>query len=141
MPTRKAEARWEGDLAKGSGKLKLLGQEFSYSAPSRFEDGDGTNPEELLAAAHAGCLAMALSHELSENGFKVNSVDASAAVTLSAVDGGFAVTKIALTVHGDVDEITADKFQEFAAGAKAGCPISKALASVEEITLDAKLKS
>ncbi len=139
MATRKASARWEGTLAEGKGSLKLLGQTFSYSFPSRFEDGEGTNPEELIAAAHAGCIAMALSHELSEAGYKVNSIDASAAVTLGQVDDGFAITKIALKLDGDVDEITADKFQEFAAGAKAGCPVSKALAGVDKITLEANL--
>lgn len=141
MATRHGQARWEGDLESGKGTLKLLGQEFSYSFPSRFEEGEGTNPEELIAAAHAGCIAMALSHELSENGYKVNGIDAKASVTLGQDGDGFAISKIALELHGDVDEIDADKFQEFAEGAKEGCPVSKALASVKKITLEAHLKS
>jgi osmotically inducible protein OsmC len=141
MPTRSASARWEGNLAQGKGSLKTATGSFSgsYSFPSRFESGEGTNPEELIAAAHAGCYAMALSHELDQAGFTPNSVSASADVHLEQVEGGFAITKIALTCDADVPDIDGDKFQDIANAAKAGCPVSKALAG-PEITLKANLK-
>lgn len=141
MPTRSASARWEGNLAKGKGSLKTATGSFSgnYSFPSRFESGEGTNPEELIAAAHAGCYAMAFSHELDQAGFTPNSVSASADVHLEQVEGGFAITKIDLTCDADVPNIDEAKFQEIANAAKAGCPVSKALAGTE-ITLSASLK-
>ncbi|MEM6431486.1 MAG: OsmC family peroxiredoxin [Deinococcota bacterium] len=142
MPTRSASAVWEGNLAQGQGSLQTASGSVSgkYSFPSRFEDGTGTNPEELIAAAHAACYAMAFSHELSEAGFTPTKVNASAAVHLEQVPGGFAITKIDLTCEGDVPGIDDAKFQEIATAAKNGCPVSKALAG-PEISLNATLKS
>lgn len=141
MPARHSTAKWTGGLKDGSGTMKLGGGawEGSYSFPSRFEDGSGTNPEELLGASHAGCFSMALSAGLGKAGFSPKSVETKATVHLSAVEGGFAISKIELEAVAEVPDIDDAKFQEIAQGAKTGCPISKALASTE-ITLDAKLK-
>ena len=140
MPTRTSSARWEGDLKSGAGTVSTGSGTFqgSYSFPSRFESGQGTNPEELVAAAHAACYSMALSNGLAKAGFTPTSVETTAAVHLGQVEGGFAITRIDLTTRGDVPGIDAADFEKHAAEAKAGCPISKALASVE-ITLDAQL--
>jgi lipoyl-dependent peroxiredoxin len=140
MPTRTSSARWEGDLKSGAGTVSTGSGTFqgSYSFPSRFESGQGTNPEELIAAAHAACYSMALSNGLAKAGFTPTSVETSAAVQFGPVEGGFAITRIDLTTRGDVPGIDAADFEKHAADAKAGCPISKALAAVE-ITLDAKL--
>lgn len=140
MPTRTSSARWQGDLKTGSGTVATGSGTFqgSYSFPSRFESGEGTNPEELVAAAHAACYSMAFSNGLAKAGFTPTSVETSAAVQFGQVDGGFAITRIDLTTRGDVPGIDAAEFDKIAAEAKAGCPISKALAAVE-ITLDAKL--
>lgn len=113
--------------------------EDSYSFASRFEDGEGTNPEELIAAAHAGCYAMALSHELNEAGYSPEEVDAEANVHLEEVDDDFAITTIELEAEANVPDIDEETFQEFAEGAKEGCPVSKALAG-PEITLNATLQ-
>ena len=110
-----------------------------YSFSSRFEEGVGTNPEELVAAAHAGCFSMALSNILAQAGHPPTSVKTSAAVHFGKVDDGFAITSIDLTTRGDVPGIDAAEFEKFALEAKAGCPISKALKT--EITLDAKLEA
>lgn len=141
MPARHSTAKWTGGLKDGSGTMKLGGGawEGSYSFPSRFEDGTGTNPEELLGASHAGCFSMALSAGLGKAGFSPVSVETRATVHLGPVEGGFAITKIELETEAEVPEIDDEKFQEIAAGAKTGCPISKAL-SATEITLNAKLK-
>ncbi len=139
MKTRTAKAQWKGALKDGEGKVTFGSHTLPYSFPSRFEEGDGTNPEELVGAAHAGCFAMALAHELSSAGYKVNSVDATANVTIDKGDDGFFIAKIALEVNGDIDEIDSDEFVEIATSAKNNCPLSKALASVPEITLDARL--
>lgn len=141
MPTRKGTAQWKGSLAEGEGKLSFGGNDFPYSFPSRFEDGDGTSPEELIAAAHAGCFAMALANELSESGYEVRSINASAEVRLNQVDGDFVIDKIALRVEADVAEIDVDVFKEYAGGAKRNCPVSNALSNVSDITLYAELKS
>ena len=140
MPTRTSSARWEGDLKSGTGTVSTGSGTFqgSYSFPSRFESGQGTNPEELIAAAHAACFSMAFSNGLAKAGFTPTSVETSAAVQFGPVDGGFAITRIDLTTRGDVPGIDAGEFEKIAGEAKAGCPISKALAAVE-ITLDAKL--
>ena len=140
MPTRTSSARWEGDLKSGNGTVSTDSGTFqgSYSFPSRFESGQGTNPEELIAAAHAACYSMALSNGLAKAGFTPTSVETSAAVQFGPIEGGFAITRIDLTTRGDVPGIDAADFEKHAADAKAGCPISKALAAVE-ITLDAKL--
>ncbi len=142
MPARHSTAKWTGGHKDGSGTMKLGGGawEGSYSFPSRFEDGTGTNPEELLGASHAGCFSMALSAGLGKAGFSPKSVETKATVHLNPVDGGFGITKIELETVAEVPGIDEEKFQEIAAGAKAGCPISKALAATE-ITLNAQLKS
>jgi len=140
MPTRTSSAQWQGNLKDGSGTLALGSGAFegSYSFVSRFETGEGTNPEELIAAAHAACYSMALSNALASAGFTVNSVKTSAAVTLDRVDGAPTITRIDLTTRGDVAGIDPAEFDKQAAAAKAGCVISRALAAVE-ITLDAAL--
>lgn len=141
MPQRSSTASWQGDLTEGDGEMELGSgaYEDSYSFASRFEDGDGTNPEELIAAAHAGCYAMALSHELDEAGYSPEQVDAEANVHLEEVGDDFAITTIELEAEADVPDIDEDTFQEFAEGAKEGCPVSKALAG-PEIALDADLQ-
>ena len=142
MPVRTAEAEWKGNLSRGSGQMKLGSGAFegSFSFPSRFEDGPGTNPEELIAAAHAGCFSMALSGGLGRAGFEVNSISTSAKAKLEKVGEGFQITTIELTTEGDVPGIDEAAFQEAAEGAKANCPVSKALAGVE-ILLNASLKA
>jgi osmotically inducible protein OsmC len=139
MPQRKADAIWNGDLKGGKGTMKFGSGAFegSYSFASRFEEGTGTNPEELIGAAHAGCYSMALSNELAQAGFTPESVETTANVTLDA--GAGAITKINLKASANVPGIDSDKFHEIANGAKENCPVSKALAGVE-ITLDASLK-
>lgn len=142
MPTRSANATWNGNLPDGNGTMRLDSGAFegAYSFASRFEDGDGSNPEELVAAAHAGCYSMALSNVLDEAGFDPKSVDTTADVTLRMLEGGPAITKVHLTAEAEVPGIDDDTFQEHADAAKSGCPISKVLAGTE-ITLDATLKS
>lgn len=141
MPTRTSEATWLKDLKQGSGTMKLGSgaYEGAYTFKSRMENGPGTNPEELIAAAHAGCFSMALSAILSGNGHIPTSVHTVAKVTFDPVPGGFAITKIALSTEGAVPGLDAAGFQQFAEEAKKGCPVSKALAAVPEITLTAKL--
>jgi len=140
MPTRKAHARWEGSLKEGRGEVDFGNGLFraAYSFSSRFEDGKGTNPEELLGAAHAGCFAMALSLILGNAGFKPDYVDATAHVTVSPQDGGFKITKSHIVCEGKVPDIDEATFAQHAQEAKADCPISQALAGTK-ITLDAKL--
>ena len=139
MPTRKAHARWEGTIKDGKGTVDFGNGAFKgpYSFGSRFADGAGTNPEELLGAAHAGCFAMALSGNLGKRGFTADNIDASAHVTLELKDGKQTVTKIHLDVTAKVPNITPEAFAEAAAETKTGCPISRLLNA--EITLDAKL--
>lgn len=140
MPA-KGHAQWNGDLKGGSGTF-TAGDSISgdFSFKSRFEDGPGANPEQLIAGAHAACFSMAFSAALSEAGHVPTSVTTDAVVTLRLQDGGPKITKIALTTVGVVDGIDDATFQEIAAQAKAGCPVSKALAGVDEITLDATLQ-
>lgn len=133
---RRATAIWKGTGLEGSGTLsgpsKVL-NETPYSAKARFqnEDGtDGTNPEELIAAAHAGCFNMALSFMLTANGFTAEELKTKATVTIEKGDDGFAFTEIVLDLKGKVPEISAEKFEELANAAKAGCPVSKALSAV-----------
>ncbi|WP_213451125.1 OsmC family protein [Rhizomonospora bruguierae] len=141
MPTRNASARWQGTLTEGSGTIRTGGGglEGPYSFKSRFEDGQGTNPEELIAAAHAGCYSMAFSKALSDAGHPPTSVDTTAAVHFGKTDAGFTVTKIDLTATGDVPGIDPAEFQKLAEGAKENCPISRLLAPGTEITLTATL--
>lgn len=142
MTVNKANAQWNGDLPTGNGTF-ALGQGLlkgAYSFKSRFEDGEGTNPEELIAAAHAACFSMAFSHQLAQAGFKPNAVKTQAEVTLTKNDDGIAISKINLICDADVPGVSAEKFQELGEAAKKGCPVSKALASVPEITLQATLQ-
>jgi osmotically inducible protein OsmC len=141
MATRNGSAEWKGDLKGGSGTV-TVGQgvfEGQYSFSSRFEDGEGTNPEELIAAAHASCFAMALSLILSEEGHAPTSVRARAEVQLRFVDGLPTIARIDLKVEGAVPGIDEEAFRSYAEKAKAGCPVSRALAGVPEIELDAEL--
>lgn len=140
MPVRSAEATWKGNLASGQGwiKTETAAVEGTYSAKSRFEEGAGTNPEELLGAAHAGCFSMALSHALSEAGHTPNAVDTTASVTIEKQGDGFAITAIALVTTCDVPGIDRQTFQSIAEDAKQNCPVSQALRSVP-ISLDAEL--
>ena len=142
MPTRSADARWEGSLREGKGTMKLGGGAYEgpYSFTSRFEDGSGTNPEELIAAAHAGCFSMARSAALGRAGHDPDSVSTTANVELEKGDSGFSITRIRLVTQAVVPGIEDAQFQEIAADAKANCPVSRALGAVE-ITLDATLAS
>lgn len=137
MATRKAHARWEGSLREGKGKVDFGSGLFSgaYSFASRFEEGAGTNPEELLGAAHAACFAMALSLILGEAGFTPDTIDATASVTIAARDGGFSITRSHLNCEAKVPGLDASAFAKYAEVAKANCPVSKALAGTE-ITLE-----
>ncbi len=141
MATRNGSAEWKGDLKGGSGSVKVGEGAFegAYSFASRFEEGEGTNPEELIAAAHASCFAMALSLLLSEEGHAPDSVRTRAEVQLRLVDGLPTIARIGLRVEGSVPGIDEDQFRSFAEKAKAGCPVSRALAGVPEIELEAKL--
>ena len=140
MPAR-GNAEWQGDLQSGHGKFtagdSITGE---YSFKSRFEDGPGANPEQLIAGAHAACFSMAFANALDEAGSRAKSVRTDARVTLRLLDDGPAITKIELTTVGVVPGIEEAKFQAIAAEAKAGCPVSKALAGVPEITLEAALE-
>ncbi|MBX2859907.1 MAG: OsmC family protein [Vampirovibrio sp.] len=142
MVTRQSQAQWSGKLKDGQGTFQIGEKaifEGQYSFPSRFESGEGTNPEELLAASHAACYSMALSAGLEKGGFEPKSVKTVAKVSLEKVGEGFEITTIELTTEADIPGIDEAQFMEFANGAKTGCPISKALASVKEIKLNAKL--
>jgi osmotically inducible protein OsmC len=140
MSVREAHARWEGDLRKGKGSMRLGSGAFEgqYSFASRFEEGTGTNPEELIGAAHAGCFSMAFSNMLAEAGHVPTRVETKARVHLEPVDGKPTISRIELHTEGDVPGIDDATFQDIAAQAKAGCPVSRALASVE-ISLEARL--
>lgn len=138
MPTRNANAVWKGDLKSGKGTMKFGSGAFegAYSFASRFEEGAGTNPEELIGAAHAGCFSMALSNELAEAGFTPESVQTKADVLLD----GSAITTITLNVDARVPNIDENTFLKHAEGAKENCPVSKALAGVT-IKLNTSLNS
>lgn len=142
MPVRVAEARWEGNLREGQGRVKLGSGAFEgpYSFVTRFEEGIGTNPEELIGAAHAGCFSMALSAGLVRAGFEPKRIHTTAAVHLEKVDETFTITRIELKTEAKVRGITEDAFFEQADAAKRNCPVSRALAGVE-IHLDAELKA
>jgi osmotically inducible protein OsmC len=141
MAARKGSAEWKGDLKGGSGEVVVGDGVFKgqYSFASRFEEGEGTNPEELIGAAHAACFAMALSNALAEGGNPPDSVKAEADVTLRFVDGAPTIAKIELDVVGSVPGIEESDFIATAEEAKAQCPVSRALAGVPEITLTARL--
>jgi osmotically inducible protein OsmC len=139
MPAR-GSAEWKGDVPTGTGTF-TAGDSISggYTFKSRFEDGPGSNPEQLIAAAHAACFSMALSNILAQAGSPPDSVHTDATVTLRLVDGVPTITKIALVTVGRVPGLDESAFIEHALAAKAGCPVSRALASVPEITLEASL--
>jgi osmotically inducible protein OsmC len=141
MPQRTATARWGGTLREGSGTMAFGSGAFEgpYSFRSRFEEGTGTNPEELIGAAHAGCFSMALSAALAEAGHPAESVDTSATVHLGTDDKGPAITRIDLVTRARVPGIDEAAFRDAAEASKAGCPVSKALAAVP-INLDATLE-
>lgn len=140
MAIRNASAVWEGNLKAGKGSMKLGSgaYEGAYSFASRFENGKGTNPEELVGAAHAGCFSMAFSHGLSEAGFIPTKVSTTAKVHLDPVPGGFKITLIELDCEAIVPGIDEPAFQKIAEGTKTGCPVSQALAATP-IKLSAKL--
>jgi len=141
MPVRKASAVWEGTLREGRGTMRLQSQAFEgpYSFASRFEEGAGTNPEELIAAAHAGCFSMALAASLEREGFSPKRVSTEARVHLEMVEGRPTLTRIELVTEAEVPGISPEKFLEIAEAAKEGCPVSRALAGVKEIVLQARL--
>lgn len=138
MALRNSEAVWKGTLKEGAGVMKLGSGFFEgpFTFASRFEEAKGTNPEELIGAAHAGCYSMFLSALLSNNGYTPTRIHTTAAVHLTA---GPTVSKIELVSRAEVPGLSEEDFATFAAQAKANCPISKALAAVPEITLDAQL--
>jgi osmotically inducible protein OsmC len=139
MPA-KGSAEWKGDVPTGTGTF-TAGDTISggYTYKSRFEDGPGSNPEQLIAAAHAACFSMALSNILAQAGNPPDSVHTDATVTLRPVDGVPTITRIDLVTVGEVPGIDEPTFRDHASAAKAGCPVSRALAGVPEITLDASL--
>ncbi|RZU51081.1 osmotically inducible protein OsmC [Krasilnikovia cinnamomea] len=141
MPIRTASARWSGNLTEGTGTIKTGkgGLSGNYSFASRFEEGQGTNPEELIGAAHAGCFSMAFSKGLADAGFTPTSVDTTAKVHLDKTDAGMTVTRIELETVGDVPGIDDGTFQKIALGAKENCPISRLLSPGAEISLNASL--
>lgn len=142
MPAR-GRAEWRGDLRGGAGTFEAgeTGIAGDYSFATRFEDAPGANPEQLIAAAHAACFSMALSNMLAGNGTPPESVRTDATVTLRQIDGAPTIAKIDLRTVGVVPGIDDATFQDLAARAKTGCPVSRALASVPEITLEATLAS
>lgn len=142
MLKRTATAQWTGPLKDGKGTITTASKTLNntnYSFHSRFEAGQGTNPEELLAAAHAGCFSMAFNFAMEQQGIKAASVHTEATVSLDQVPGGFAIAAIHLKTTAKVPGANAAKIKEIAEGAKAGCPVSKALASVK-ITMDATIE-
>lgn len=142
MPVRTSTARWDGSIGDGKGTMDVGGAwQGTYSAPSRFEEAEGTNPEELIGAAHAGCFSMALAAGLTRAGTPPTSIETTADVHLEKVGEGWQIVKVELKTHGQVEGIDQDTFQEAAEGAKANCPVSKALAGVGEVTLTATLTS
>jgi osmotically inducible protein OsmC len=142
MPTRSGSATWRGDLQGGEGDLRVGDGVFegAYSFKSRFEEGEGTNPEELIAAAHAACFAMAFANTLATEGHPPESVDARAHVVLKEVDGAPTIARIELTAESSVPGIDEDEYKRLGEQAKRDCPVSRALASVPEIRLEATLK-
>jgi lipoyl-dependent peroxiredoxin len=139
---RKASAIWKGGLKDGKGSISTdsgVLSDTQYSFSTRFENGIGTNPEELIAAAHAGCFSMALSGQLGQAGLTAERIETTASVSLEKTDSGFAITTIHLNVRARVPNATQETFMTAANNAKAGCPVSKVLKA--EITMDAQLES
>ena len=144
MPTRTGKAQWKGTITEGGGQVTLEkgNYEGAYSFGSRFENDVGTNPEELMGAAHAGCFAMAFSLELGEAGYEPDTLDATTEITIDEVsEGEFAITTLETEVEGEVADIDEDEFQEIAQEAFENCPVSKAFTGIEDRSLTAKLVS
>ncbi len=144
MIKRNGSAHWQGGLLDGKGTVSTASGVLSntqYSFKTRFESGTGTNPEELIAAAHAGCFSMALSKQLEDAGMKAQAIDTTATVSFDKVEGGFAIVEIHLDLTAKIPGGDKAKFEQAAANAKAGCPISKLFQNNTKITLDAKLVS
>lgn len=143
MPNHSASARWNGTLKEGIGNIKLSSGSFEgqYSFSSRFEDGTGTNPEELIAGAHAACVSLQISATLGRRGFNPTSVETTANVTLRRVDDVPTITAIELITVAEVPDIDEETFQEVVTDAKQNCIVSRALAGVSEITIKATLKN
>jgi osmotically inducible protein OsmC len=141
MPVREASAIWEGDLKQGKGKITLASGAFegAYSFASRFEQGKGTNPEELIGAAHAGCFSMALAHGLAQAGYSPEKISTRARVSLERIGERFKITKIVLETEVKVHNIEENVFQKHAEDAKVNCPVSQALAGTD-IKLLARLE-
>lgn len=140
MIKKHGTANWQGTLKDGTGKVSTQTKALTdhpYGFKARFEDGPGTNPEELVGAAHAACFAMAMSLNLGEKGYTADTIDAKSTVSLEEVDGGFAVTKAHIEVTATIPDISEEEFQEVAKATEKGCPISKLLNA--EITMDATL--
>ena len=142
MPVRTSEAEWSGNLREGKGQMKLGSGAYpgAYSFTSRFEEGVGSNPEELIGAAHAGCFSMALSGALTRAGFAPERIHTTAKVHIENTGGGFSITRIELETEGKVPGIDEAAFKEQAESAKQNCPVSRAL-NVPEVTLQARLLS
>ncbi len=140
MPKRSASAIWHGNLPEGNGTMRLDSGAYEgpYTFSSRFEEGTGSNPEELIAAAHAGCFSMAFSNVLAQAGHTPESVETRADVHLTKGDAGFSITRVDLHTVGHVPGLSQDEFAKHAETAKANCPVSRALAAID-ITVDAKL--
>lgn len=139
---RSADAQWRGDLKSGAGTISTASGTLSqtpYSFHSRFEQGKGTNPEELLAAAHAGCFTMAVSAQLAQAGLKADSLNTTCKITLDKTDGGFGITESHLELKAKIPGVTKEAFEKATEAAKAGCPVSKLYNT--KITLDARLES
>jgi lipoyl-dependent peroxiredoxin len=140
MPTSEAQAEWNGNLARGEGKMSFGdgAWEGPYTAASRFETGEGVNPEALIAAAHAGCFSMAFANVLSQAGHEPESVNTSAKVTVEKDDGGFSITRSELSTEVKVEGLDEEEFQKHADEAKEGCPVSRALGAIE-VNLEARM--
>lgn len=143
MPQRKADARWEGSLEDGHGVMRVASGAYEgpYSFQSRFREGDGTNPEELIAGAHAGCFSMAFAGDLGRAGYEPESVETSATVHLELGDGPPTIARIDLDTRAKVSGIDEDEFQKIAEAAKQNCPVSRALGAVESVNVNASLVS
>ena len=143
MAKRTAHAKWEGSLKRGAGRLRVGSGAFDvpYTYKSRFREGDDTNPEELIGAAHSGCFTMALALILGGPGHEPEALETDAKVGLVQAGEGFEIDRIALRTSGRVPGIAADEFERHAEAAKDHCPVSKALAGVGELTLEARLES
>lgn len=138
---RKSKAEWQGGIKDGKGVMEIGGGaiKLNYSFSSRFENGQGSNPEELIGAAHAGCFSMALSLILGNAGFTPKKISTTASVGIDKTEDGFEIKSIYLITEASVPGISSEDFVKFANMAKMGCPVSKALAGVSNITLEAKL--